>query len=213
MVAAVHAARQGELALALTLDYGQRAVDREIEAATAIADELEIEHVVVPVPFIKDLGGSALTDADRDMPVAEQALDDPEAAADRAKQVWVPNRNGLFIHLAACFAEARGLDAIVVGFNKEEAATFPDNSPAYLEACTKSLSFTLNKPVRVTSPTKELDKTGIVRMGKALKAPFHLVWSCYENGPNHCLKCESCRRLKRALEAENIWDEVKEHLT
>ena len=57
-----------------------------------------------------------------------------------------------------------------------------------------------------------LDKPGIVRMGRELDAPFHLVWSCYENGPAHCFKCESCLRLKRALRLEGLWDEIARKL-
>ena len=198
-VAAAHAARHGGLAMALTLDYGQRASRREIEASASIARNLGAEHEVVPLPFLKAIPGSALMDRTAEIPGPDQgALDDPEAARAWARSVWVPNRNGLFIHVAACLAQGSGLDRIVVGFNSEEARTFPDNRPEFLEACTRALSFTLDAPVRVESPTQNLDKAGIVRLGLELDAPLHLLWSCYEAGPGHCFRCESCLRLKRA---------------
>ncbi|MFH2001518.1 MAG: 7-cyano-7-deazaguanine synthase QueC [Planctomycetota bacterium] len=214
MVAATHAARHGGLALALTIDYDQRAAQREREASAAIARFLCVEHKVVSIPFLKEISATALMNRQKSIPdVKAGGLDNLADAAERARQVWVPNRNGLFIHIAACFAEACGLDSIVVGFNVEEAATFPDNRAGFLEACTQALSFTLNPPVRVVSPTVDLEKTGIVRLGKALKAPFHLVWSCYEAGPGHCMRCESCMRLKRALKTEGLWNEIGPHLS
>ena len=39
-----------------------------------------------------------------------------------------PNRNGGFLNVAASFAEKLGAGSVVVGFNREEAETFPDNT-------------------------------------------------------------------------------------
>jgi 7-cyano-7-deazaguanine synthase len=212
-VAATHAARRGGLALALTLDYGQRAVKREIAASASITAFLEAEHRIVSLPFLTDLSDSTLTDRKKRVPKpTSEGLDDPEEARERARSVWVPNRNGLFIQVAACYAQSLGLDKIVVGFNREEAITFPDNRPEYLEACTRVLSFTLDEPVRVESPTKDLDKTGIVRLGLELDAPLHLIWSCYGGGGGHCFRCESCCRLRRALESAGAWEKLRSRL-
>lgn len=208
-VAATHAARHGGLALALTIDYDQRSRERETAAAASIAAFLEIEHRVLRVPFLKRNSESALLDRDREIPagIAED-LDESDRARERARQVWVPNRNGLFINIAACFAQAGGMDRIVVGFNQEEAATFPDNSREFLEASNRALGFSLSPQVRVESPTLSLDKTGIVRLGLEEGAPLHLIWSCYEEGPGHCFRCESCQRLKRALMQAGAWEQV-----
>lgn len=210
LVASAHAARYGGLALAVTFDYGQRAAKKELSASAAIAAALGAAHRVVTLPFLKEVGGSALIDERRSIPEADaEHLDDPQGAA----SVWVPNRNGLLINAAACIAEAEGLDRIIVGFNREEAATFPDNRPEYIEALNHALSFSLSAPVRVESPTSNLDKAGIVRLGLDLDAPLHEVWSCYTAGPAHCFLCESCLRLKRALEAEGIWEKIAPRLS
>lgn len=213
LVAATHAARHGGLALCLTLDYGQRAARKERESAASIAAFLNAEHRVIRLPFLKQAKVGALTDPDLKLPAAApECLDDSESSRERARAVWVPNRNGLFIHVAACLAQTLGLDRIIVGFNSEEGAAFPDNRPEFLEACNRALSFTLDRPVKVESPTLRLDKAGIVAMGIDLGAPLHLVWSCYEKGPNHCFRCESCQRLKRALQAGGVWDSVAPRL-
>jgi 7-cyano-7-deazaguanine synthase len=213
LVAAAHAAQHGGLILALTLDYGQRAAEREKAAAAAIAERLGARHQVVAATFLGAIANCALTRKEAALPEpAEAELDDREKGLERAARVWVPNRNGIMIHVAAGFAEAFGADRIVVGFNREEAATFPDNGPDFLEASNRALAFTLGEPVRVESPTIDLDKTGIVELGLSLKAPLHLVWSCYEAGPGHCFRCESCRRLERALKRAHAWEELAPQL-
>ena len=55
-------------------------------------------------------------------------LDEMSKIGESAKNVWVPNRNGAFINIAASFCDAYEADYIVIGFNAEEAVTFPDNS-------------------------------------------------------------------------------------
>ena len=49
--------------------------------------------------------------------------------------------NGIFLNIAAGFAEALSAQAVLPGFNKEEAATFPDNSVDFLESLNHSFSF------------------------------------------------------------------------
>src|SRR5262249_19186664 len=114
------------LRLALTFDYGQRAAAREIERAGALAQHFAVPHQVVTLPFFKTFTKTALLGG-ADVPVGSEVLiDDREQSERTAERVWVPNRNGIFLNIAAGFAE--GLDATLVipGFNREEAATFPD---------------------------------------------------------------------------------------
>ena len=209
-VATAHAVRHGGLDLAVTVDYGQRSVAREIRAAAAIARTLGVAHRPVKVPFVGELGGSALLDRDRPIPDRPpEELDLPRASREDARAVWVPNRNGLLINIAACCAESMGAKRVIVGFNAEEAASFPDNSQPFLEAATAALAHSTMNGVIVESPTVGLDKTGVVRLGLEIGAPLELIWSCYRDGPAHCCKCSSCLRLKRALERNGAFDPAK----
>lgn len=205
-VAAASAARAGGLRCAITADYGQRAASREIAAARKIAAALGCEHRVVPLPFLAEVTDTALVRRDRALPrLSAGDLDDARGAAKESmRAVWVPNRNGLLVNVAAAIAEALGATKVIVGFNREEAATFPDNGEAYLDAATKALSFSTANGVVVESPTLRLDKTEIVREGSRIGAPLHYVWSCYAGGERHCLACESCLRLMRALDANGL---------
>lgn len=207
-VAAAAVARESGLALALTFDYGQRAARREEQAAAQVAAALGVPQRVVRLDFLAELTATALVNRARDVPAPAAAdLDDRTGAAERSmRSVWVPNRNGVFIAIAASFAEALGAGAVVVGFNREEAATFPDNSVEFLERAGEALRFSTLSKVRVLSPTSKLEKSAIVRLGYALGAPMRHVWSCYEGAARPCGRCESCLRLARALDGSGFRD-------
>lgn len=206
-VALALAREQGwTVALALTFDYGQRAAEREVTQAHAIAAHFNIPHRTLHLPWFREFshGGSLIRRA-APLPYPERRdLSDPEYGKNSAKAVWVPNRNGTFLEIAAGFAEDLQAEALIVGFNREEAQTFPDNSREYLEALNRALSFSTATQVRIASLTVDLDKTAIVAEAVRLKFPLNLVWSCYECGRKMCRKCESCRRLERALEANGL---------
>lgn len=199
------AKKQGQVVLALTFDYGQRAAKKEIESAKKLCQKLQIPHQVLSLPFFKDFGQSSLVDTSKTLPTGNDvAIDDKTTSAKTAKSVWVPNRNGIFLNIAAGFAESLGAAAVVPGFNKEEAATFPDNSQAFLKALTGSLDFSTANHVKVECFTTEMVKTEIVEWGKTLQVDWSLMWPCYQSLEKWCGECESCQRSKRALKAAHV---------
>ena len=198
-VSLMRAREEGEVVLALTFDYGQRAAEREIAAAKAMCERLGVAHRVIALPWLGEITSTALVNQSAKLPQpAAGELEGAKAQA-AAQAVWVPNRNGLFIAIAAAFAEAMGADQIVTGFNAEEAAAFPDNSVPFVEATNAALALSTLSKVRVVSYTQELDKAEIVRLGQRLGAPLDLIWSCYTAGPQPCGVCDPCLRFQRAV--------------
>jgi len=203
-VAFKHAYDRCSELLALTFDYGQRAAAKEIKHATQICRKFDVPHEVIELPWIGQFGG-ALTDASALPELAEHELDSG-AAADSARRVWVPARNLLFLSIAAGYAENSGYELITVGFDAEEAATFPDNSSEFVERFNRALEYGTLKPPTIDAPLIDLDKTGIVRLGVAIDAPLGLSWSCYESGDLPCGACESCLRRARAFAEVGVED-------
>ncbi len=197
--------QETQVVRALTFDYGQHSARREIAAARAMCRRLHIHHQVVRLPWLGQISESALTRDDRQLPHPRREDLDSPAAEQTARAVWVPNRNGVFVSIAACFAEALDCGLIVTGFNAEEAATFPDNSPDFVRAANRLLRFSTLRAPRLISYTQDLDKAAIVRLGRDIGAPLDLVWSCYRGGGEHCWRCESCVRLRRALRVTGNW--------
>ena len=204
-VATAAAQRDSEIVLALTLDYRQRARAKEIDASRRIARRLGIRHRVVRLDFLGEVTTSALVNRSDGLPfLSADLLDQAEATSESMRGVWVPNRNGLFVAIAASFAEGLEADRIVAGFNREEAASFPDNSMDFVARTNAALSLSTLSGVRLAAPTIELDKQEIVQLGYELGAPLNEIWSCYEGGTRHCRGCESCLRLLRAIESAGV---------
>lgn len=201
-------AEKYDVVCALTVNYNQKAAQREIDAARALCRRLGIEHRVITLPWLGEITSTALVSRDADVPTTtEQLVDDKAEAGARAEAVWVPNRNGLFANIAASFADAYKADAIVVGFNAEEAATFSDNSIACADALTKSFSYsTLAKP-RIVAPTAGLRKDEVATI--AAKRSVTEFWSCYLGGKKMCGTCESCVRTKRAFRKAGVFDRIE----
>lgn len=182
--------------LALTFDYSQRALKEEIEASSKIADFYGIEHKVVKLPFLSEITNNALVDDCANLEF--KTLDE-----NSAKAVWVPNRNGLFLNIAASFADAKKYDYIIIGANKEEAGTFPDNSEEFLLRADEFFKFSTMVQPKILAPLKNLEKYEIINLAIEKSAPLEFLKSCYNSkeisGKKHCGKCESCKRLHNAI--------------
>jgi len=209
-VATYAAAQQGPVALALVFDYGQHAAKREIDAAKAIAKRLKAEWKVIQLPFLQEVTKTSLVMNEKVIPQIKMAqLDDRSEAEKSASQVWVPNRNGLFLNIAASMAEGLGYSEIVVGFNAEEAATFPDNSANFVARAEGFFELSTLSRIKVVAPTIGWSKTEIVKAGLRWDVPFAEVWSCYRGGKKMCARCESCLRSMRAYHNAGIWEQMK----
>lgn len=209
-VALAHVHRSEGVVLALTALYGQRAGGAEVRAAKRLAGRFGVRHRVVRLDFLGEVTTTALVDRAREIPEPGEAeIDDLVGAARRsARAVWVPNRNGLLVAVAACFAEALGARHVAVGFNREEGATFPDNTEEFVKRQNAALELSTRSGVRVVAPTIGLDKTGIVRLGLELGLPLEWTWSCYRGGEAPCGRCESCVRTLRAFERAGVPEET-----
>lgn len=185
---------------AVTFDYGQRAARQEISHAKLLSKHYGVKHSAIPLSSLAGWTRTALVNRNKPLPQLDHAdLNNRSKTLHSAKAVWVPNRNGIFLNLAAGLAESAGARVLVVGFNKEESAAFPDNSRAFIKAANQSLFYSTLNHVIIKCKTSALIKPEIVRLGIKLKLPFHLIWSCYEGKKTMCGICESCLRLKRGV--------------
>jgi 7-cyano-7-deazaguanine synthase len=194
---------------ALTFDYGQRSARMEIQSAKTICERLNIEHTVIELPWLKKLGKSALT-SDENVPELElDQLDSKSVCDETARQVWVPGRNIVFTAIATSFAEATGAEKIIVGWDLEEAVTFPDNSKEFLNAFNDVLEIGTLDDIKIEAPVIDMTKKDIVKLGLKINAPLELSYSCYMGGEEHCGVCESCMRRRRAFGDVGVLDKAK----
>ncbi|MCY7333382.1 MAG: 7-cyano-7-deazaguanine synthase QueC [Pseudanabaena sp. CAN_BIN31] len=198
---AAQAIADGYEAIALSLRYGQRH-ERELLAARQVATALHIgEHFIMDVNLAQ-WGGSALTDARIDVPIAG-------VQSGEIPITYVPGRNTVFIAIALSLAEAKGAEAIYLGINAVDYSGYPDCRPEYLAAFQKLAALSSKVGVegnapKLVAPLVMDSKVDIVRRARRLGVPIELTWSCYQGGEVPCGVCDSCRIRDKAILEANI---------
>ena len=194
--AAALAQEAGGRVIGLSFDYGQRH-RRELQAATAIAEALNLaEHHTISVN-LASWGGSSLTDSAQALPV-----DGVQEGV--IPSTYVPGRNTVFISIGLSLAEARGADRLVLGVNAVDYSGYPDCRPDYLDAfqTLADLSSKVGREgrgPRLWAPLVEWSKQKIVEEALRLGVPIERTWSCYSGGDHPCGLCDSCRIRDTAL--------------
>lgn len=192
------------VSLALTFDYGQKSLKKEVEASKNICAYYGLEHKVITLNWLNEITKTSL--------VSEEAIPTGDELSDpckSAKSVWVPNRNGLFLNIAGAYADSDDFDYIIIGANKEEAQTFTDNTKEFIESVNYEFTYSTQKHPKVIAPLINYVKNDIVMLALKHSIPLELVMSCYQSNQGHCGMCESCVRLKHALEYNNAHEYIR----
>jgi 7-cyano-7-deazaguanine synthase len=200
--------------LALTFDYGQQSFVNEVLAAKNVCVALGIEHRTIMLPFyypLLNMIGHAFTDVRRIKRYGDGEDVKDTTHEDVLREAWVPGRNLVLLSIAAAFAEAEEYDQIVIGINAEEGEAFADNRQPFLDAVTAALKFSSRLPIRIRSYTEAMTKEQLLLAGKQIGAPLEYFYSCYlpDGGHLNCGTCQSCMRVKAALKAAGMWDDLK----
>ena len=194
--------RGGEVAV-LHAGYGQRTEDRERRAYLEIADHYGLEtRREVDLPYLRDLGGSSLTDPSLPIPGEDQESEVPGT--------YVPFRNASLLSAAVAWAEVLGAPEVFCGAHAP-GSPYPDTQPAFFRAFGRLVEAATPAPVEIAvrTPLLHLDKAAIVRRGVELGAPLHLTWSCYLEAERPCGDCRSCRHRSRGFEAAGFPDPLE----
>ncbi len=190
---------------ALTVDYGQKA-RRELEKASLLASHFNVEHLTIELPWLKEWSQASALVGPSEIPDIEKRWH-PEQTA---QAVWVPARNLVFVSVAAAFVESRGGGAVAAGFNAEEGETFPDNSPSFVEALSRTLYFGTAGRVALWTPLLHMRKKDIASEAVKRKIPLQHLWFCYRNGIFPCFRCESCTRFIRGFQDAGLTEALRE---
>jgi 7-cyano-7-deazaguanine synthase len=194
--------RESELAL-LHVNYGQRTEARELACFRAIAGYLEVPPsrvLVADIGYLKEIGGSALTDASIDVPRADLGRREVPVT-------YVPFRNAHLVAIAVSWAEVIGAKNIYIGAVAADSSGYPDCRPEFYEAMNEAIRRGTKEGsgISVKAPFLQLKKKDIVMMGVSMGVPFEHSWSCYREGEKACGLCDSCAlRLRAFAEADAV---------
>jgi len=190
---------------ALTFNYGQRH-SIEISIAQKLARKLKVPHKIFHVD-LKQVGGSSLTDMQLPLPEYKKS----DETKENIPSTYVPFRNGIFLALAAAWAETKGIREIVCGFNIIDCPNYPDTRMQFVKAmeeainCGTKASLSQEK-MRILTPFLKKKKSEIIKDGLAFGVDYSYTISCYFGKEIPCQKCASCILRQKAWEEVGIRD-------
>lgn len=178
---------QGNKVFCLLFDYGQRHA-RELQFAAATCEKLGVEYERIHLPH-ELFTRSALT--------AGKVLKVDELSGGCTV---VPNRNMVFISIAASYALSHGGTAVSWAANADDAEHYPDCRSEYLTHLNRALRVCDSRRMEVHAPYIIRTKREVVYIGRRLKVPFDETWSCYAGGDAPCGECGACKVRSEAME-------------
>lgn len=192
----------------LHCNYGQLTEKRELRAFRELADFFSVPEnlrLAVDLGYFRQIGGSSLTDPERDVP-------EEEPGPGELPSTYVPFRNANLLALAVSWGEAIGAERIFIGAMEEDSSGYPDCREEFFRAFNRAIELGTGpgSGIRVETPLIHLTKAEVVRRGLEIGAPLQLTWSCYVSpGPRPCGVCASCRLRRRGFREAGVPDPVE----
>lgn len=164
----------------LFVNYGQRALQRELAACQAAMEKLGISNLeVVDLSGFGALIRSGLTDS------SQRVIED----------AFTPGRNLLFLLVAAAHAFKVGAEAVSIGLLHEETAIFPDQTSGFLQEAESLIGrIMLGKKIRVLAPLAAFHKNEVIALAR-LKG-VNGTYSCHVGEEEPCGNCIACNEFK-----------------
>ena len=195
----------------LTFDYGQRH-RVEIALGRKLVRKLGLSQTILKIDLTQ-IGGSSLTD--RSIPLPEYKR--LEQIKKVIPSTYVPFRNGIFLGLAAAWAEARGLKEIICGFNIIDSPHYPDTRKDFIWAMERAINSGTRsslgaQKIKIIAPFLEKKKSEIIKEGLSLGADYSYSISCYRGDEVPCQKCSSCFLRQKAWREMGLEDPLLQRL-
>ena len=199
---------QGCEAYCLSFDYGQRH-NAELAAAARVAKALgAMEHRIARID-LATFGGSALTDANIEVPT-------DGVQEDVIPVTYVPARNTILLSYALAWSEVLGANDIFIGVNAVDYSGYPDCRPEYIAAFEAMARLATRAgvegaPLTIHTPLISLTKAQIVARGVALGVDYGLTVTCYkaDSEGRACGVCDACRLRRAGFEAAGVADPTR----
>lgn len=187
------------IALAVTYDYGSNHAKKEIAFAKEHCKALGIEHLVIPLAFMRDYFKSSLLEG-------ADAIPEGHYADENMKSTVVPFRNGIMLAIACGLAESRGLRFVMIANHAGDHAIYPDCRGTFISAMSEAMAYGTYEHIKVKAPYTGITKADIAKRGAKLGIDYSRTWSCYKGGEKHCGKCGTCVERKEAFNLAGIPD-------
>lgn len=197
-----------------SLYYGQKH-DKELECARKIAEYYEVKHIEEDISnvmkYAKDV--CTLVKGGKDIEHLSYAEQIEKNGTGRVA-TYVPFRNGLFLSIAAAYADSIFPNEeveIYYGAHADDSAgqAYADCSPEFADAMNKAINIGTYEKISICRPLINLNKAEVVKIGLDLKVPYHLTWSCYEGEKEACGRCGTCIDRLNAFKENGVEDPIE----
>ena len=200
---------EGYQTYALSFDYGQRHRS-ELEAALKLSKSMgALDHKVIKLD-LRAIGGSALTDAEIDVP--EEGYQ-KGAVPEGIPVTYVPARNTVFLSIAMGYAEVLEADSIFIGVNAVDYSGYPDCRPEFIASFAETARLGTKqgvegRPFAIHAPLQDMSKADIARECDRLGLDPAWSWSCYDPTAEGqaCGTCDSCRLRRKGFADAGLVD-------
>ena len=189
--------------IAIHFNYGQRTEKRELKAFRDVCNDLEIENKYeIDIPFFKQIGASALTDENLEVPTS--------GIEEGVPITYVPFRNGIFLSIASAIAEKEKAEAMFIGVVQEDGSGYPDCTDEFISKMLSAINQGTKEStkIEIKTPLVHLMKSQIVQKALELNVPLKHTWSCYIEENEACGLCDSCRLRLNGFNIANTKDPI-----
>jgi 7-cyano-7-deazaguanine synthase len=108
------------------------------------------------------------------------------------EDVYIEGRNVVLLSKTSVFMARTGITRVMIG--PLAGNPFPDATPEFFDRMAGALSVGLAAPIAIEAPFTDMDKSEVIRLGRALGVPLHLTLSCMQPRLGlHCGRCSKCR--------------------
>lgn len=198
-----------------SLYYGQKH-DKELKCAQAIADHYEVRHIEEDISSVMKYAGdvcSLVKGSKEEIPEQSYAEQIAQNGEGRVSS-YVPFRNGLFLSIAAAYADSLFPNQQVeiwYGAHADDAAgnAYADCSEEFADAMDKAINIGTYGNIHVVRPLINMNKAQVVAEGLKLHVPYEKTWSCYNGREKACGKCGTCLDRIAAFRANDAIDSIE----
>jgi 7-cyano-7-deazaguanine synthase len=200
--------------VALTFSYGQRH-SIEIDQAKTIAALAGIEHQILDLSSLSQLGPNALTDSAIELKA--------DGGYQNLPTSFVPARNLMMLTAAAGWGAVRGIFDLVIGTCQTDYSGYPDCRENFMASAQECLSLALDHPIAIHRPLMCLTKAEtfeLARQEGCLDQVLEHSQTCYQGDRTTrndwgygCGECPACQlRLKGYKEFLNTSFSLPAHM-
>lgn len=195
----------------VSIVYGQKHI-KELESAKNVSNYYNIANYVLDLSQVFQYSDCSLLQHSKNSIIHKSYDEQIKENGEGRVDTYVPFRNGLMLSAVTSLADSlypnEKID-IYYGAHADDACgnAYADCSEEFASYMNKAINVGTYGNISVKRPLINMNKSEVVKLGKSLKVPYNLTWSCYEGGEKHCGQCGTCIDRNKAFQ-DNELDEL-----